>query len=213
MFVSTLPPSASKRERVLEQIFWEEMGTIERDIKDFLDPSLCRLDLLPYLAWELSVDGWDDNWSEQTKRIVCKRSLEIHRYKGTKYAIDKSIEAIRTEHVRVIEYFEDPDNLRPGFFRVDLLVNNADVDATTVPSIRKAVMSAKNCRSHLESIAITCQSHANVGVQIISRIGGIIRSNPWIHKQITCEGLIFPCCYLRLGMVIRSSPIPLNLEY
>ncbi|POC61729.1 phage tail protein, partial [Vibrio vulnificus] len=33
-FVTTLPPSASKLERVLEQIFWEEIGLIERDIRD-----------------------------------------------------------------------------------------------------------------------------------------------------------------------------------
>ncbi|MCG9597054.1 phage tail protein I [Vibrio sp. Isolate25] len=69
-FVSKLPPSASPLERVMEQIFFEEIALIERDIKDFLDPYKCRADLLPYLAWEMSVDDWDESWDEKTKRDV-----------------------------------------------------------------------------------------------------------------------------------------------
>jgi hypothetical protein len=43
----------------------------------------CPIDLLPYLAWALSVDIWDDAWPETTKREAVRKSLEMHRIKTT----------------------------------------------------------------------------------------------------------------------------------
>jgi phage tail P2-like protein len=34
-----------------------------------MDPGSAR-QFLPYLAWAFSVDGWDEDWSEQDKRRV-----------------------------------------------------------------------------------------------------------------------------------------------
>lgn len=49
--------------------------------------------LLPYLAWELSVDLWEDDWPIAMKRDVVRRAVEMHRLKGT-------LEGIR-QHVRL----------------------------------------------------------------------------------------------------------------
>ncbi len=35
----------------------------------------CPVNLLPYLAWALSVDRWDEKWPEATKRSVCASFL------------------------------------------------------------------------------------------------------------------------------------------
>ncbi|HDL9433491.1 TPA: phage tail protein I [Vibrio cholerae] len=206
-FISKLPPSASKLERAMEQVFYEEIALIERDIKDFLDPYKCRSDLLPYLAWEMSVDYWDESWSDQTKRNVIASSIHIHTYKGTRDAIDKSIESIRADGLKAVEYFEDRQNLRPGFFRVDLIVKNSPVDEKTPIQIRKAVTSAKNTRSHLESITITAQSQCQVKHSVISRMGIVISSNPWVIKNIYSECGLRHCCFARFGIVIRSGPM------
>ncbi|EGR0465752.1 phage tail protein I [Vibrio cholerae] len=212
VFVSKLPPSASKMERIMEQVFWEEIALIERDIKTFYDPYQCRADLLPYLAWEMSVDYWDENWSDETKRNVIFASLPIHSSKGTRFALDKSIESIRKDGLSVTEWFEDKENLRPGYFRVNLEARNSDIDESTVPQIIKAVNNAKNTRSHLESISITSQVTSPMNLCVLSRMGMVIRSGSWRTENITSMVNVGHACFTRWGMVIRSGPLPLELE-
>ncbi|EGR4300704.1 phage tail protein I [Vibrio cholerae] len=211
-FLSTLPPSASKLERILEQIFWEEIGLIERDIRDFMNPWKCREDLLPYLAWELSVDDWDDNWSLSTKRRVCATALDIHTYKGTRYAIDKSIEAIRADSLRAVEWFEDESNLKPGQFRVDLISDQSPVDATTIPEIVRAIQNAKNTRSHLVGISITSRVDNPEKHIAMSRQGHQVRSGPWIISSMVSSSNRGLACLSRVAVVVRSGPLPLVLE-
>ncbi len=212
VFVSKLPPSASKMERVMEQVFWEELALIERDIRNFYDPYQCRVDLLPYLAWEMSVDYWDENWSEQTKRDVIAASNPIHTTKGTRYALDKSIESIRDDGLSVTEWFDDEVNLAPGFFRVNLEARNSDIDESTVPQIYTAVNNAKNTRSHLESISITSQIQNPINIGVLSRMGLAIRSGPWRTENIVSSVNVEHVSFVRLGMIIRSGALPLELE-
>lgn len=41
-------------------------------IADLINPERCPAELLPYLAWAFSVDKWDENWTEEVKRIAIK---------------------------------------------------------------------------------------------------------------------------------------------
>lgn len=100
---SLLPPSASLHERVMEQVIAERLGSIERDIKHFMNPLLCRADLLPWLAWELSVDDWDREWTEDVQRAVVAISIELHTYKGTVYAVRRALESLGYTSVVIIE--------------------------------------------------------------------------------------------------------------
>ncbi|EHD2239378.1 TPA: phage tail protein I [Vibrio vulnificus] len=211
-FVTNLPPSASKLERVLEQIFWEEIGLIERDIRDFLNPWACREDLLPYLAWELSVDDWDDSWPIETKRRVCATALDIHIYKGTRYAIDKSIEAIRADSLKAVEWFEDEENLIPGQFRVDLISEQSPVDASTVPEIVRAIQHSKNTRSRLVGVSIKSRVENPEKHISMSRQALQVRSGPWKISSMVSSSSSAMACLSRVAVVVRSGPLPLVLE-
>lgn len=52
-------------------------------LADLWNPARCPLPLLPYLAWALSVDVWQNEWPEVKKRQVVADSIELHRLKGT----------------------------------------------------------------------------------------------------------------------------------
>lgn len=41
-------------------------------------PDDCPANLLPWLAWAFSVDRWDENWPEATKRDVIRAAWFIH---------------------------------------------------------------------------------------------------------------------------------------
>lgn len=43
----------------------------------------CPAAQLPWLAWALRVDLWDETWSDTKKREVIRRSFALHRLKGT----------------------------------------------------------------------------------------------------------------------------------
>lgn len=47
------------------------------------DPWRCPSDLLPWLAWSLGVDLWDDEWPELKRRQVIARTPQLKRQKGT----------------------------------------------------------------------------------------------------------------------------------
>ncbi|WP_105168557.1 phage tail protein I [Pseudoalteromonas sp. T1lg23B] len=58
------------------------------------NPDKCPKAFLPWLAHGLSVDSWNNLWSEQTKRQVIKDSVPMHRIKGTVKSIVSAIEVL-----------------------------------------------------------------------------------------------------------------------
>jgi phage tail-like protein len=52
-------------------------------IADLWRPDTCPERLLPYLAWALSVDIWDEAWPAEKRRDIVRQSIELHRLKGT----------------------------------------------------------------------------------------------------------------------------------
>lgn len=81
-----LPQSASKQEQALS-LATARVGAVPVPVAEVWDADKCPSHLLPWLAWAFSVDEWDDAWSDERKRSVIRVSAEVHRYKGTVYAI------------------------------------------------------------------------------------------------------------------------------
>ncbi|CCO22224.1 phage tail protein I [Maridesulfovibrio hydrothermalis] len=104
MSKSLLPPNASKLERDFSEVV-ARIGELHIPIDDLWNPETCPLGLLPYLAWALSVDVWDEDWPEDVKRAVVRESVAIHRIKGTPGAVEKMCAALGYD-VRVLEWFE-----------------------------------------------------------------------------------------------------------
>ncbi|EBG7759403.1 phage tail protein I, partial [Salmonella enterica] len=86
-----LPPSASGFMRSTEQAS-TRLDAIPVDLRKLWNSDECPVALLPYLAWALSVDRWDKNWPEETKRKTIKASWEIHQKKGTIRALRNVVE-------------------------------------------------------------------------------------------------------------------------
>ena len=78
------------------------------------DPMQVDAGLLDHLAWELSVDVWDSAWPEQQKRSVIAASEEVHRFKGTPYAIKSSFAAFDLQ-AEILEWFDVPGADRGSF--------------------------------------------------------------------------------------------------
>lgn len=71
----------------------------------------CPSELLPWLAWSMSVDLWNDKWSDEKKRAIIRESFALHRRKGTLYAIDRYLSFAGSPLRRAIV---PPDKPFPG---------------------------------------------------------------------------------------------------
>lgn len=145
-----LPPNATAPERALSGAI-ERIAAVPARVRDVWNPDTCPANLLAWLAWAFSVDEWDQSWSDAQKRDVIKRSVSIHRHKGTIGAVREAINALGIGAV-LLEWHKQIPVGDPYTFRLQL---EADQEPITMPMIVKLVdivMNTKNLRSHLESV-------------------------------------------------------------
>lgn len=90
MLGDLLPSCATPSERAMVNAAGERV--IPNPIKHLWSPYNCPADLLPWLAFALSVDQWDSTWPETTKRQAIAASVENHRIKGTVAAVVRAIQ-------------------------------------------------------------------------------------------------------------------------
>lgn len=83
MTANLLPSNASPFERAVEQLNAERFPLATSLPREFKDPATCPVHLLPYLAYEYSVDAWRDDWSETKKREVIASAFTLNKQKGT----------------------------------------------------------------------------------------------------------------------------------
>ena len=77
-FTSILPSSSWSK--AVEQASGERWDALDIDIiRRAKDPRTCPAHLLNFLAFERSVDIWDENWPEEKKRQVIADAPEDHR--------------------------------------------------------------------------------------------------------------------------------------
>lgn len=117
---SLLPPSASAQERNIESTTATQEALPAEIVGHLWDPDNCPENLLPWLAWALSVDHWDSTWTENSKRQAIKDSIFVHRKKGTRGAIDRALNALDLR-VDIKEWFET--NGEPFTFELTALAN------------------------------------------------------------------------------------------
>lgn len=86
MTASLLPPNASKLSRAVEAAT-ARFADLPVPIRKLVDPDLCPIEHLPYLAWALSIDAWSSDWPEAVKRARVRYAIEIQRRKGTSESV------------------------------------------------------------------------------------------------------------------------------
>lgn len=91
--VNILPPNATGLEKSISITGRERIAAIPVPLADLFSPWRCPATHLPWLAWAVSVDVWDDHWPEAVKRQTIAASVEVHRRKGTVGAVRRALAA------------------------------------------------------------------------------------------------------------------------
>ncbi len=164
-----LPASATKGERAIVDAILTEPTPV--DIVKLWNPDTCPADLLPWLAWSLSVDAWDAGWPEHVKRARIRVAIAIQRKKGTSQSVRDVVGALGGQ-VALREWWENSPPTVPHTFDM-LLTLNGDggetASAKFVDDVIGEVSRTKPVRSHF-TFTQGVQAVASVGVFAACRV-------------------------------------------
>ncbi|MBH9537901.1 phage tail protein I [Novosphingopyxis sp. YJ-S2-01] len=179
--MSLLPPSSTPLERAIEAALTRRMDAVEVPIRDLWKPDTCPAHLLPWLAWALSVDLWDDGWSEARKRRVVADAFFVHRHKGTIGAVRTALKALDIG-LDIVEWFESgdaPHTFRITAFAESIFAAGLGIDERLLAMIAAQIDYVKPTRSHY---SLRIGEHFDVALHLRT---GVRRS----HRQ---AGMLVP---------------------
>ena len=163
-----LPPTATKLEKNLSQAMACEPPM---PLRSLWDPQTCPYELLPYLAWQYSVDRWDEKWSEQIKRKVIAEAFEIHKLKGTKDAIRRAVEPFGYL-IKIIEWWQN--NQTPGSFALEIGVLDTGITEESYNELSRIIDDVKPVSRQLSNLAIQLVSKGSLTIGASSYDGNTL---------------------------------------
>lgn len=111
-------------------------------------------DAIPYLAEQFDVLGYKGfrlATTEADQREIIKRSIELHRYKGTLWAVREALTSIGFGDAVIVEHVED----HWAKFRVTIELGERALNAIEIDELVKMISEYKNTRSHLADLSYT----------------------------------------------------------
>ncbi|MEO1950673.1 phage tail protein I [Thioclava sp.] len=173
---SLLPPNATELETALEEVAANLLG-IEVPVDQLWSPANIPEALLGYLAWALSVDRWDSNWTVERKREVIAASVAVHRRKGTPWAVQRALDA-QGFTARLLEWNRQQNPGAPFTFQLFLESDQTGFSQAEVQDLLKWIDEVKSVRSHLAGIFPIATSAAPAQVIVLPSISATNEVGP-----------------------------------
>lgn len=150
--MNLLPPNTTQLEKKLTEVSSSAFN-LNGDLS-----SLIRIDDAPsaylsILAWQFSVDRWQEDWTDDVKRGQIKNSINVHRHKGTNYALRKIIESFGYS-LTVHEWWQESPMNAPGTFQITIETNGQALSERTYKTLIELLHDAKPLTRELKGIEI-----------------------------------------------------------
>lgn len=186
MSKSLLPTGSTPLERAATEAMAEAMS-LRVPLRDLWSPDRCPLPLLPYLAWALSVDRWDQGWAEKTKRSVIKASFFVHKRKGTINAVRRVVEPLGYL-IEVLEWWQTVPMGTPGTFALKVGVLDTGITEEMYQELERLIDDAKPVSRHLTGLAISLESKGDLNIGVALYEGDEIDVYPPVMRDIEVTG-------------------------
>lgn len=159
---SLLPPNAGEAERA-RAATTARLTQIPVPVGDMWSPASVPAEFLPFLAYSFSVDYWNPDWDEATKRAVIAASYEVHAFKGTRHAVFVALKGVKLDG-ELIEWHQRTPEGEPGTFELIVFADRSEA-ALTAETQRDAVAVVNSARRHSQHPTV------NMGLGTGSEIG------------------------------------------
>ena len=184
-----LPPPLAGDER------FQALGQLAARISDIdLSPLLVYLvdtvnaSALPNLAEQLHIlgEGWQFARDDDERRRLLKRAIELHRYKGTPWAIKQAMKKLGLERFTLVEH---PEAAHWAEFDVDITVVDRPLTEAIYPQITQLIDTYKPARSHLRRLVVSVASRGAFNAACVTFAGDIVTVQPYQLTDITAPSM------------------------
>lgn len=146
-------------------------------------------DALPYLGEQFHImggEGWDFAADDAVRRALIKSAIELHRYKGTPWAIKQALTKLGLERIALVEH---PDGAHWAEFDVDITVVDRPLAETIYPQITQLIDTYKPARSHLRRLVVSVASRGAFNAACVAFAGDIVTVQPYQLTDITAPSM------------------------
>ena len=170
---SLLPPNAKPSERAIETAMRADIDLSA--VGTLWNPATCPADVLPFLAWGLSIAHWDAEWTEAEKRAAIAAAIPYHKIKGTRAAVEQVLARFHPL-LTVIEWWEANPRRAPGTFevRAPAAIGADFLTAETATAIIRDVAAAKRASAHFDFVQVL-EAQANLWLAQSAQAGTFAR--------------------------------------
>jgi phage tail P2-like protein len=181
---SLLPLNSTQLERAIEDATDDIMPVPLRSI---YNPDTCPAALLPFLAWECSVDRWSEEWTDAAKRAAIRSSFYVHAHKGTIGALRRVVEPLGYL-IEVVEWWESCPEGVPGTFALKVGVLDTGITEEMYQELIWLIDDAKPLSRHLTGLAISLETGGTVTITASLYDGDEIDIYPPAPRDIEVSG-------------------------
>ena len=169
---SLLPPNTTPQERALEATL-ARISDVPVPLRQLYNADTCPINLLPWLAWQLSIDSWKPYWSETVRRARVRSAMTIHRQKGTAKSV-KDVVAAFGGAILLREWWQKTPIGKPHTFDLLITLTGAGGQTATaafVDDVIAEVTRTKPVRSHF---TFTQGIHTRTAIAIVTGLRPVI---------------------------------------
>ncbi|MFM2041548.1 MAG: hypothetical protein RLY86_124 [Pseudomonadota bacterium] len=160
---SLLPPNATSLEKALD-LTVSRLSDVDVPVRDLWSPDRCPPQVLPWLAWALSVDAWDEAWPEQVQREALRSAWYTHAHKGTRGAV---LAALAPYGLRcdVVEWWQHGGAPHTYALRAEVLPPpvHRPASAAAQAGLLATLARVAPARSHLTGLTLSASYGARTG--------------------------------------------------
>lgn len=161
-----LPPNSTELEKKIAEVLSDNTN-LPINISSLVTLENVPSQFLPHIAWEKSVDRWQQNWTDDFKIKQIKTAFDLHKYKGTNYALRRLFESFGFS-LTIYEWWQESPKNEPGTFQITIDTLNQELSEETINTLLQLFDDARPLTRHCRNIQINVppnfgQLHALAG--------------------------------------------------
>lgn len=150
--MNLLPPNTTPFEkRIVETT--AKTTELNTNLSSLIRVDDAPADFLSILAWQFSVDRWQDDWPDEVKRAQIKNSIKVHTYKGTNFALRSIVESFGYS-LTILEWWQESPVNEPGTFQITIDTNGKSLSEKSYNTLVELIHDAKPLTRQLKGIEL-----------------------------------------------------------
>lgn len=177
-----LPANTTPLERNLA-IAGADIEDVPVPIRSLRRAGTCPPALLTWLAWERSVDRWNDTWTVEAKRKAIANSFFVHKHKGTVGALRRVVEPLGYL-LEVIEWWEAVPEGPRGTFQLSIGVLDTGITEEMYVELERLIDDAKRLSQHMTGLAISLEVRTAMHQAVATYDGDVLTVYPYQTERV-----------------------------